>query len=92
MKLIALVLALSLWSLAQSPPISKTSSQLSNGNCSPNIVSNGNGPVTVQFNGQCSGVDTHVLNELTRSLQKFLADYPRTESASMSFWTKRTLN
>jgi len=47
--------------LAQTPGAATGTSQASTGNCSPNIVSSGSGPVTVQLIGSCAAVDSQVL-------------------------------
>jgi hypothetical protein len=63
------------WSLAQS---TGRSSQTSSGSCSPNIVSSGAEPVTVQLIGSCNGIDPRVIRELSLRMQKFLAQFPKT--------------
>ncbi len=72
-------LLLPIWSMAQSQVTpTKTSIQTSAGNCSPNIVSNGSGPVTVRFDGLCDSVDPRVLRNLIQSVQAFAAEFPKT--------------
>ncbi len=76
MRLPALLL-LPAWLAAQGPP-AKSTTQNSSGDCSPNIISNGSGPITVQLTGSCNTVDPHLLQQLTQNVQKFLAQFPKT--------------
>ena len=78
MKLLLVLLVLAADSLAQVPATGKVNIQTSTGNCSPNIVSNGNAPVTVQLLGSCGNVDPSVLTALTQSVQKFVTQFPKT--------------
>jgi tetratricopeptide (TPR) repeat protein len=78
MRFVAALLLLPVWSLAHVAVAGRTNSQVSTGNCSPNIVSSGSGSVTIQLLGSCSGVDPRMLSGLTQSLQKFLAQLPKT--------------
>ena len=75
-KLAAALLMIPAWSAAQIPAAIKPT-QASSGNCSPNIISSGSGPVTVQLTGSCTGVDPRLVQQLTESLQKFLAQLPK---------------
>ena len=68
------------WSAAQTPGVTGRSTQTSSGNCSPNIVGSGSGPVTVQFIGSCNGIDPTLVGKLTQSVQKFLVQFPKTIS------------
>src|SRR6266852_3408967 len=76
--LAAVLLLLPACIAAQTPGVMGTNNQASNGNCSPNIVGSGSGPVNVQFIGSCSGIDPRLVRELTQSMQKFLAQFPKT--------------
>ena len=76
--LAAVLFLLPAWSAAQTPGVAGSPSQASTGNCSPNIVNSGSGPVTVQLIGSCNGIDPRLLRDLTQSMQKFLAQFPKT--------------
>src|SRR6185437_5500967 len=79
MRFLTIVFLLPMWSLAQSSGTgAKAGSQMSTGNCSPNIVNNGSGPVTVQLNGSCSSVDPRLVRELIQNVQKFVPQHPKT--------------
>src|SRR5262245_41999247 len=55
----------------------QTIRQNSSGSCSPAIVHNGNGPVTINFSGAaCAGVDP----EAIKTLNEFLTEYPKVQS------------
>jgi hypothetical protein len=78
MRFVFIVLLLSVCSLAQASTAEKGATQTSTGNCSPNIVSSGNGPVTIQLPRSCNDLDSRVLAKLTKTLQEFVSQYPKT--------------
>src|SRR6266850_3141250 len=76
--LTAVLLLLPACYAAQPPGTTGRNTQVSSGNCSPNIVGSGGGPVTVQFIGSCNSIDPRLSRELKQSIQKFLAQFPKT--------------
>jgi hypothetical protein len=68
--LAAALLLLPAWSAAQ------TRQQTSSGNCSPNIVTSGSGPVTVKIIDSCNSLSPALRGEL----EQFLAQFPNTVS------------
>ena len=75
----AVPLLWSAWSRAQTVRgVTNKNAQTSSGNCSPNIVSSAAGPVTVKLVGSCNGVDPRLVRELTQSVQRFVAQFPKT--------------
>jgi hypothetical protein len=73
MKTFAVLLLISTCSLAQAQPTSAKTSQTSSGNCSPNIISQGSGPVIVRITGSCSVADGRLID----GLNKLLAQFPK---------------
>ena len=80
MKIVFIFFLLPTCLLAQAPATGPGTSQASAGNCSPNIVNNGSGTITVELPGSCGSVDPQVLAKLTESLQKFVGQFPKTIS------------
>jgi hypothetical protein len=73
------VFLLPVWVPAQAPVTgARTSTQSSTGNCSPNIVSNGNGPVTVQYFGSCTDDEKRLLKELLPTIRTLNGQLPET--------------
>ena len=77
-RLTALLLLLPVCAAAQAPAAAGKTGSVSSGGCSPNIVAGASGPATVRLVGVCKGVDPRLVKDLTATLQKFLAQFPKT--------------
>ncbi|MGA3262947.1 MAG: hypothetical protein ABSC47_02755 [Terracidiphilus sp.] len=88
MKLIAIVFVLPTLLLAQAASTGKTTTQVSTGNCSFNVVNSGSGSVSVQYHGSCGSVDPKLLG----ALQKLLKQNPQTIENLNAYLKEKTVN
>jgi|CZKF01.1.fsa_nt_gi WD40 repeat protein len=88
MKFIAIVFVLPTLLLAQAASTGKTSTQVSTGNCSFNVVNSGSGSVSVQYHGSCGSVDPKLLG----ALQKLLKQNPQTIENLNAYLKEKTVN